>query len=247
MLDALAEHFPREAEWTQPAGRAVHLGDAARLHRHDRPARARAASENVAFVPGRAAYVDGRGGSSMRLNFSGVDEDEIREGVRRIGKVVARAGRAYGTLDRRAAPPAAPAAPRAGRADGGRAARGRAARCRARRQARRATRRSRSMSTRRGPEGRPLAGAAGVAALGRAGARTRSSGSGTRWSRSTSAPTSSSGCASRARRGVRRAARPRRRGRHRPGAARGARASPYTGSGVGGLHPLLPTRCWPST
>ena len=26
--------------------------------------------ENVAFVPGSAAYVDGRGGSSMRLNFS---------------------------------------------------------------------------------------------------------------------------------------------------------------------------------
>ena len=43
MLDALAEHFPREATWTRPAGRAVHLGDAARLHRHDRPARAGAA------------------------------------------------------------------------------------------------------------------------------------------------------------------------------------------------------------
>ena len=33
--------------------------------------RARCA-ENVAFVPGRAAYLDGRGGTSMRLNFSGV-------------------------------------------------------------------------------------------------------------------------------------------------------------------------------
>ena len=42
MLDALAEHFPPEATWTQPAGRPVHLGDAARLHRHDRPARPRA-------------------------------------------------------------------------------------------------------------------------------------------------------------------------------------------------------------
>ena len=34
---------------------------------------ARALEENVAFVPGRAAYLDGRGGSSMRLNFSGVE------------------------------------------------------------------------------------------------------------------------------------------------------------------------------
>ena len=42
MLDALAEHFPREAELDAPGGWAVHLGDPARLHRHDRPARASA-------------------------------------------------------------------------------------------------------------------------------------------------------------------------------------------------------------
>jgi len=44
--------------------------------------------ERVAFVPGSAAYVDGRGGSSMRLNFSGADVNNIVEGIRRIGKVV---------------------------------------------------------------------------------------------------------------------------------------------------------------
>jgi 2-aminoadipate transaminase len=54
--------------------------------------------ENVAFVPGRAAYLDGRGGSSMRLNFSGVGEDDIREGVRRIGKVISEQVGLYGTL-----------------------------------------------------------------------------------------------------------------------------------------------------
>jgi 2-aminoadipate transaminase len=52
----------------------------------------------VAFVPGRAAYLDGRGASSMRLNFSGVSDDDIREGVRRIGKVVAEQVALYGTL-----------------------------------------------------------------------------------------------------------------------------------------------------
>ena len=37
-------------------------------------------------MPGRAAYMDGRrGSSSMRLNFAGVPEQEIREGIRRIG------------------------------------------------------------------------------------------------------------------------------------------------------------------
>ena len=63
-------------------------------------------SENVAFVPGRAAYLDGRGGSSMRLNFSGVTEDQIREGVRRIGKVVAEQVALYGTLTGQAPAPA---------------------------------------------------------------------------------------------------------------------------------------------
>jgi 2-aminoadipate transaminase len=34
----------------------------------------------------------------MRLNFSAVDEGDIREGVRRIGKVVAEQLALYGTL-----------------------------------------------------------------------------------------------------------------------------------------------------
>ena len=34
----------------------------------------------------------------MRLNFSGVNEDEIREGVRRIGEVVREQVALYGTL-----------------------------------------------------------------------------------------------------------------------------------------------------
>lgn len=48
---------------------------------------ARSLQRGVAFVPGTAAYVDGRGRHSMRLNFSGVTEDEITEGIRRIGTV----------------------------------------------------------------------------------------------------------------------------------------------------------------
>src|SRR3954452_736637 len=59
---------------------------------------ARALSHNVAFVPGRAAYLDGRGASSMRLNFSGVSDDEIREGIRRIGEFVREQVGLNGTL-----------------------------------------------------------------------------------------------------------------------------------------------------
>jgi 2-aminoadipate transaminase len=49
----------------------------------------------------------------MRLNFSGVTEDEIREGVARIGAVVREQVALYGTLTG-AAPASARPAPRAG-------------------------------------------------------------------------------------------------------------------------------------
>ena len=48
----------------------------------------------------------------MRLNFSGVGEDDIREGVRRIGKVVAEQVALYGTLTGAEPAPARRPAPR---------------------------------------------------------------------------------------------------------------------------------------
>jgi 2-aminoadipate transaminase len=41
----------------------------------------------------------------MRLNFSAVDDGDIREGVRRIGKVVAEQVALYGTLTGSESPP----------------------------------------------------------------------------------------------------------------------------------------------
>src|SRR5437588_1903838 len=97
MLDSLAEHFPRDAEWTHPQG-GLFIWASLPDYIDTTDLLARALQDHVAFVPGRAAFVDGRGGSSMRLNFSGVDEDEIREGVRRLGEVVHEQVDLYGTL-----------------------------------------------------------------------------------------------------------------------------------------------------
>ncbi|GAC1441382.1 MAG: PLP-dependent aminotransferase family protein [Solirubrobacteraceae bacterium] len=88
MLDALSEFFPAEASWTQPEG-GLFIWATLPQFIDTTDLLARALDENVAFVPGEAAYVDGRGRASMRLNFSGVGEDEIREGIRRIGKTIA--------------------------------------------------------------------------------------------------------------------------------------------------------------
>jgi 2-aminoadipate transaminase len=97
MLAALEEHFPPEATWTRPAG-GMFVWATLPDYIDTTDLLARALRENVAFVPGRAAYLDGRGGSSMRLNFSGVSEAEIREGVRRIGEVVREQVALYSTL-----------------------------------------------------------------------------------------------------------------------------------------------------
>jgi 2-aminoadipate transaminase len=97
LLDALAEHFPREAEWTHPQG-GLFIWATLPDYIDTTDLLARALQDHVAFVPGRAAYVDGRGGSSMRLNFSGVGVDDIREGMRRLGEVVREQVELYGTL-----------------------------------------------------------------------------------------------------------------------------------------------------
>jgi 2-aminoadipate transaminase len=97
MLDALAEHFPREAEWTHPQG-GLFIWATLPSYIDTTDLLARALERRVAFVPGRAAFVDGRGGSSMRLNFSGVSEREIHEGIRLIGEVVREQVALYGTL-----------------------------------------------------------------------------------------------------------------------------------------------------
>jgi 2-aminoadipate transaminase len=108
MLAALREHFPPQATWTEPEGGLfiwatlpdfIDTGDLL----------AKALREDVAFVPGQGAYFDGRGRASMRLNYSGVGEDEIEEGIRRIGKVVAQQVDLYSTLTH--AQPAASSAP----------------------------------------------------------------------------------------------------------------------------------------
>ncbi|MBI5104449.1 MAG: PLP-dependent aminotransferase family protein [Solirubrobacterales bacterium] len=110
MLDALAEHFPPEATWTRPQG-GLFIWATLPDYLDTTDLLARALTRNVAFVPGRGAFLDGRGAASMRLNFSGVTEDEIREGARRIGEVIAEQVELFGTLTGHRKPEPAAAEP----------------------------------------------------------------------------------------------------------------------------------------
>ena len=103
MLAALAEHFPAESTWTTPQG-GMFVWATLPSYIDTTDLLVRALEErDVAFVPGRAAYLDGRGASSMRLNFSGSREEDIREGIRRIGEVIDEVVGVYGAITGRPA------------------------------------------------------------------------------------------------------------------------------------------------
>jgi len=91
MISALERYFPPEASWTVPDGGLFIWATLPEMI-DTTDLLAKALLSNVAFVPGAGAYLGsdvGRGKHSMRLNFSGVPEDRITEGIRRIGEVIA--------------------------------------------------------------------------------------------------------------------------------------------------------------
>ncbi|MHB1055656.1 MAG: aminotransferase-like domain-containing protein, partial [Thermoleophilia bacterium] len=88
MLAALEEHFPPEATWTHPQGGFyVWVTLPEYLDTADLLALA-IEEQKVAFVPGSGAWIDGSGKHHMRLSFSGVSEEKITEGIKRLAKVI---------------------------------------------------------------------------------------------------------------------------------------------------------------
>jgi 2-aminoadipate transaminase len=87
MLRALEEELPAEASWTRPGG-GLFVWATLPDYIDARDLLAMAIRREVAFVPGAAAFLDGQGRHSMRLNFSYIPEERISEGVRRLGLAV---------------------------------------------------------------------------------------------------------------------------------------------------------------
>jgi 2-aminoadipate transaminase len=87
MLSALQESIGEHGTWTRPDGGLFLWVDLA--GGIDTPTLlAEAMERKVAFVPGSAFFFDGRGTHAMRLNFSCMAPDRIREGVQRLGTLV---------------------------------------------------------------------------------------------------------------------------------------------------------------
>lgn len=88
MVEAMGEYFPENVSFTKPAGGMflwVTLPEGiSTMDMFDK-----ALERNVAFVPGDPFYAEPGKHSTMRLNFTNADEDTIRDGIRRLGEVIA--------------------------------------------------------------------------------------------------------------------------------------------------------------
>jgi 2-aminoadipate transaminase len=89
MLAALGEFFPSEVAWTHPQG-GLFLWVTLPEGMNCRDLFKQAVEENVAFVPGDCFYAGGEaiGSRQLRLNFSYVNPERIREGIRRLSIAV---------------------------------------------------------------------------------------------------------------------------------------------------------------
>jgi 2-aminoadipate transaminase len=88
MVESVRAHFPSDAQMVVPQGGYflwIDLGagaDSSELAK-------RAAEAGVPFVKGADFYADGGGTTCLRLAFSAVPADRIREGIERLGAVIA--------------------------------------------------------------------------------------------------------------------------------------------------------------
>jgi 2-aminoadipate transaminase len=87
MVRAIEEHFPTEAHYTRPAGGLFVWAELPR-DVDTRELLIDAIQNKVAFVPGQGFHADLSGTNTMRLNFSNVPPDQLREGIRRLGLAI---------------------------------------------------------------------------------------------------------------------------------------------------------------
>ncbi len=88
MLEAMERHFPSQARWNRPEG-GLFVWVILPPFIDTRAMFSKALASDVAYVVGQAFHPDGGGQNTMRLNFSHASDEQIEEGIRRLGRVIA--------------------------------------------------------------------------------------------------------------------------------------------------------------
>jgi 2-aminoadipate transaminase len=87
MVSAIREFFPKETQYTQPEG-GMFLWITLPQRVSAMAVFNEAVKRKVAFVPGDPFYINKKEVNTLRLNFSSVEEDTIRKGIKRLGEVL---------------------------------------------------------------------------------------------------------------------------------------------------------------
>ena len=87
MVKAIQEYFPSEIAYTHPEG-GMFLWATLPVGLSAMEVFKEAVSQKVAFVPGDPFYVNRKDVNTLRLNYSSVDEETIRIGIKRLGHVL---------------------------------------------------------------------------------------------------------------------------------------------------------------
>jgi len=88
MLDALKTYFPSSASWTKPDG-GMFIWVTLPKHIDSMKLLDEAIAEHVAFVPGAPFYANTPESNTLRLSFVTVPPEKIREGIAKLGKLIA--------------------------------------------------------------------------------------------------------------------------------------------------------------
>ncbi|WZL74036.1 PLP-dependent aminotransferase family protein [Clostridiaceae bacterium 35-E11] len=90
MLKTIREEFPKEAKYDYPEG-GMFIWVELPSHINTRELLKKAIENKVAFVPGGSFYPQGDCESSMRINFSTMENEKIVEGIKILGKLLKEA------------------------------------------------------------------------------------------------------------------------------------------------------------
>jgi 2-aminoadipate transaminase len=87
MMKALDIYFPKEFTWTRPeGGMFIWINMPEKMDAYD--LLRKAAEHKIVFVPGKTFFAGPGGENTMRLNFSNSTASQIKEGIKRLGKIL---------------------------------------------------------------------------------------------------------------------------------------------------------------